>query len=47
MRKLIRYTEKIDKVTFLDWFLHLFRVHLIRRSSSDKLYCRICGKELK
>lgn len=49
MRRLVRITDEVDKISFLDWLLHLFGIHLFREVSSNrasgKYYCRICGKE--
>lgn len=42
--RLVRLSPKIDKITFLDWFLHLFKIHLIRTSSKGISYCRLCDR---
>ena len=43
-KRLVRISDKIDKITMLDWLLHLFGIHLIRESSQGIMYCRICDR---
>ena len=40
---IVRISNKVDKITMLDWFLHLFGIHLIRTSSKNVIYCRLCS----
>jgi hypothetical protein len=47
MRKLVRISDRLDKITLLDWILHLFGIHLVRRNVQGTLYCRICNKQYK
>lgn len=42
---LVRIADKIDKLTFIDWILHVFGIHVIRKSThTNKSYCRLCSK---
>lgn len=43
-KRLVRFSEKLDKITMLDWLLHLFQIHVIRTSRFGEVYCRLCGK---
>ena len=41
--KLVRFSPAVDKITLLDHLLHLFGMHLIRKSVENVIYCRLCG----
>ena len=38
---------QFKKITIFDRILHMFGVHLTRKSSAGVKYCRICGKIFK
>ena len=42
--RLVRISNKIAKITMLDWLLHLFGIHLMRTSSQGITYCRLCDR---
>lgn len=44
MRRIVRISDRVDKITLLDWLFHLIGIHCIRKSSQGITYCRICGK---
>lgn len=41
--KLVRFSPTVDKITLLDHLLHLFGIHLIRKSVMNVTYCRLCN----
>ena len=47
MRCIVRISNKIDKITLLDWILHVFGIHVVRRNVQGILYCRICDKQFE
>lgn len=45
--RLVRVSQGVDKITMLDWLLHLFRIHLIRQNNNGDIYCRLCNLLIK
>ena len=44
MRRLVRISNNIDKLTMFDNVLHWLGVCCLRKSILGHFYCRICGK---
>ena len=45
--RLVRVSQGVDKITMLDWLLHLFKIHVIRQSYNGDIYCRLCNSIIK
>ena len=45
--RLVRVYQDIDKITMLDWLLHLFQIHVIRQNYNGDIYCRLCNYIIK
>lgn len=42
-KKLVRLSPQIDKITLFDRILHLGGIHLLKISSENVIYCRLCS----
>ena len=45
--RLVRVSQGVDKITMLDWLLHLFKIHVIRQNYNGITYCRLCNSIIK